>query len=116
MTGMRQKRCAADHLARLEAVAEEAERGARRHPVGRVGQAVEAGGGGAGEHGLPDPLDQPLGQIVLAHGHEQHADARAAVGRLAAGELALDARLALAADDRGGEAGELERGLAHPAR
>ena len=51
---------AADHLARLKAVAEEPERRPHAEPVGRIRQAVEAGGRGAGEHRLPDPLDQPL--------------------------------------------------------
>ena len=68
MTGMRQNRCPPITLLDLKAVAEEPQSRADAHPVGRIGQSVVAGGGGAGEHGLPDPLDQPLGEIVLAHG------------------------------------------------
>ena len=38
------------------------------------------------------------------------------VRRLRGGELPLDSGFHLAADDRGGESGELERGLARPPR
>ena len=85
-------------------------------PVRRLGQPVEAGGGGAGEHGLPDPLDQPLaGRSSLPIVKSRTLMPGTAVGRLVRRELALDPRLALAADDRGGEAGQLERRLARPA-
>ena len=116
ITGMRQKR--SPPITLLAWKPSPKKRSARAHadPVRRVGQPVEAGRGRAGEHRLADALDQPLAQVVLAHRHEQHADAGPAVGRLASAQLALDPRLALAADDRRGEAGELERRLARPAR
>ena len=107
---------AGDQLARLKAVTEHAQRLAHRQPVRRVRQAVETGGGGTREHGLPHPHDQLLGKARLVHREKQHADTGSSVRRLALLQLALDPRFALAADDRRGEAGELHGRFARPFR
>src|SRR5881275_2050878 len=93
---------AADHLACLEAVAEHPQRLPHRQPIGGgdVGQPVEAGRRGTGEDRLAEPYDELLRQALLVHREEQHAHARAPVGRLLLGEPALDPRLALASDHR----------------
>jgi len=96
-------------FARLEAVAEGAQGARGGHSVGHVRQAVEAAGGGAREHRLADALGEALAQAVAVHGEQQRRDAGARVGRFVGRELALDRRFALAGDDRGGKAGELQR-------
>src|SRR6266511_3657298 len=57
-----------------------------------------------------------LGQAVLVHRQEQYADAWAPVQCFALRELALDPRLALAADHGCREAGHRGARLARPAR
>ena len=93
---------AGDHLALLEAVAEEAELLAERIAVSGRRQAVEAGGRRAGHHALADAVGEPPWPGRRGEAEQQHADPRAAVGRLLGSELALDARLGVAGDHRGG--------------
>jgi hypothetical protein len=100
-----------EHLAGLIAVAEVAHLPAHVDRVLGL-DAVEAGRGRRGQHALPDALDQPLADALLVHGEEQHAHAGAPVRRLV--EHALDRRLALAADHRGGEARHRTAGLQRP--
>jgi hypothetical protein len=95
-------------------IAEVLERTAYSHPVGDLGQPVEARRGGAGENRLADPFDQTLGHVILAHGHEEHAHAGPSVRCLLRIQLTIHACLALALNHRGGESGELGRRVAGP--
>ena len=97
---------AVQHLARLELVAEVTQLSADDDPLGRVGQAVEAGGRRTGEHGLADSIDQLSLKSVGIEAEEQHAHAGPQIGRDVRSQLRLDARLDLAADDGGREAGQ----------
>ena len=104
---------AADHLAGLPAVAEETQVLAQRHRLAFADAGVHRRGG-AGEHALTDALLDLLGEFLAAHREDQDRDARAAVGRLSGGDLALDAGLAAAGDHRGGEAGGGHRRMHRP--
>src|SRR5262249_29831501 len=100
-------------LADLMAVAEIAERAAELQRRA-VAQAREAGGAGAGEHALTDAVAQLLLQVLGGHAEDEDGDAGPAVGRLLGFQFALDAGLAAAGDDGGGEAGEALRGRGRP--
>jgi hypothetical protein len=106
---------AASHLARLPAVAEEAQLAADVDVVLRV-EAVEARGRRARQHGLADALDEALAEALRVGGEQQGRDAGAPVGRLGGIEHALDPGLALASDDRRREAGERAPGVLGPRR
>src|SRR5688572_12765505 len=105
---------AADDLADLQLVAEHPERAAGGQPIGRVGKTVEAAGGRTRQHRLADALGQALAEAVHVHGEEQNGNPGTRVRCLRRRKLALNARFALAGDDRRGETGELQRRLARP--
>src|SRR4051794_5280144 len=106
---------AGQDLARLPAVAEEAQLAADVDlPLGV--QAVEAGGGRAGEDRLAHALAQPLGEPVGVRREQQRGDAGAPVRRLTRLEHALDRGLALASDHRCREARERAAGVHRPLR
>jgi hypothetical protein len=95
------------------AVAEIAQRAAELQRRA-VADAGEAGGAGAGEHALPDAVAELLLQVFRGHAEDEHGEAGAAVGRLLGAERSLDAGLAAAGDDGGGEAGEAGGGSGRP--
>jgi hypothetical protein len=100
-------------LADLMAVAEIAESTAQLQ--GRtVGEAREAGSAGAGQHALADAVAQLLLQVLRRHAEDEHGEAGAAVGSLFCRQGSLDAGLAAAGDDGGGEAREALRGRGRP--
>ncbi len=103
-----------DHLAGLKAVTEVAQRLSQRRRLLGPGKPVEACGRGARHHALTDALDDALADALAVHREQQHGDPRPAVRGLVRGERALDRRLALAADDRGGEAGHRAGRLERP--
>ncbi len=104
---------AADDLGNLMPVAEVAHVGAQLDRRAAVHPGV-AGRTGAGEHAHADAVDEPLLQVARREAEQQHAHARTPVRRLVGRKLAVDARLAAAADHRGGEPGHGRGGECAP--
>ena len=103
-------------LARLEAIAEVTQLPADGHSLGRLGQAVEACGGRAREHRLPDAIDELSLKSFGVEAEQQHAHARPKVGCGIGIQFRLDTCLDLAPDDRRGEPGQRLGGRPRPRR
>ena len=95
----------ADDLAGLKLVAEVTQLAADDDPLGRIGQAVEAGSCRTGEYGLADTVDELSLKSIRIEAEQQHVHTRPPVRCGVRTQLPFDARLDLASDDRGGEPG-----------
>ena len=93
----------AEALGGLEAVAEEARALAEPDPLLGVDAGV-AGRAGARQHALADAVLELGRERIGREAEQQHAHARAPVGRLLGLQLAVDADLGAAADDGGAKA------------